>query len=377
MKTKLLILTAVAVMCCGAGHAQPSKSDRSVEFRNHWYLQAQAGAAYTLGEGDFGDLLSPAGFVSAGYRFHPAWGLRLGVGGWQGKGRWVTPDQTYAFKFLQGNLDLTLDLNALFGGFNHRRVCSVYLLAGCGLACGFDNDEAVAMADRGIDLDYVWRDSKCFGMGRVGMGVDFRLSDCVSFNVEANAEATSDHFNSKRAGNADWQFNLLGGFSFRLGKNYRASAPAAAAAAVAAYAAAVPAEEPAAEPAAEPQQPVQLAKAEEQPVRAAVATPMVENIFFAINSDRVRDGESSKLDRLAAAMAADASLRLTVVGYADKQTGNSYVNDRLSARRAAAVTSALVARGVAADRIETAHKGDKVQPYGTAAENRVVICTAQ
>lgn len=363
-------------MCSGLGYAQQSKSDRSVEFRNHWYLQAQAGAAYTLGEGDFGDLLSPAGFVSAGYKFHPAWGLRLGLGGWQGKGRWVAPDQTYAFEFLQGNLDLTLDLNALFGGFNHRRVCSVYLLAGGGFAYGFDNDEAEAMADRGIDLDYVWRGSECFGLGRVGVGVDFRLSDCVSFNVEANANATSDHFNSKRAGNADWQFNLLGGFSFRIGKSYAKSAPVAAAAAAAAYAAAVPAEEPAAEP-QQPVQPAQPAKAvEEQPVRAA-AMPVVENIFFALNSDKVRDDELSKLDRLAAAMNADASLRLTVVGYADKQTGNSYVNDRLSARRAAGVTAALVARGVAADRIETSHKGDKVQPYATAAENRVVICTAQ
>ena len=221
MKTKLIILTAVAVMCSGLGYAQQSKSDRSVEFRNHWYLQAQAGAAYTLGEGDFGDLLSPAGFVSAGYKFHPAWGLRLGLGGWQGKGRWVAPDQTYAFEFLQGNLDLTLDLNALFGGFNHRRVCSVYLLAGGGFAYGFDNDEAEAMADRGIDLDYVWRGSGCFGLGRVGVGVDFRLSDCVSFNVEANANATSDHFNSKRAGNADWQFNVLAGFSCRLNKKHR------------------------------------------------------------------------------------------------------------------------------------------------------------
>lgn len=47
------------------------------EFNRHWYLQVQAGAAYTLGETSFGDLVSPAAALSAGYCFSPVWGIRF------------------------------------------------------------------------------------------------------------------------------------------------------------------------------------------------------------------------------------------------------------------------------------------------------------
>ena len=50
--------------------------------------------------------------------------------------------------------------------------------------------------------------------------MDFRICDAVAFNLEGNANALSDHFNSKKAGNADWQFNILAGVSIRFGKGY-------------------------------------------------------------------------------------------------------------------------------------------------------------
>ena len=37
--------------------------------------------------------------------------------------------------------------------------------------------------------------------------------------MEANANILSDKFNSKKAENPDWQFNLLCGVSIRLGKD--------------------------------------------------------------------------------------------------------------------------------------------------------------
>ena len=32
-------------------------------------------------------------------------GARIGGSGWQAKGGWVTPEQTYQYKYLQGNID--------------------------------------------------------------------------------------------------------------------------------------------------------------------------------------------------------------------------------------------------------------------------------
>ena len=46
-------------------------------------------------------------------------------------------------------------------------------------------------------------------------------------------------------------------------------------------------------------------------------------------------------------------------------------------KRANNVVEALKAKGIAADRITVAYKGDTVQPYNTPEENRVSICIAE
>lgn len=192
----------------------------------------RAGAAYTLGEVDFGELVSPAAALYAGHRFSPVWGMRFGLSGWQSKGAWVSPESVYQYKYLQGNVDVTLDLANLFGKFNYRRTVNPYLFAGVGVNGAFGNDEANALDDQGYTLQNVWSGSKVFVAGRLGLGVDFRFSDCVSFGVELNTNMLSDKYNSKKAGNLDWQFNALAGFTFRFGKNYKKSRPAATAAPV-------------------------------------------------------------------------------------------------------------------------------------------------
>ena len=42
--------------------------------------------------------------------------------------------------------------------------------------------------------------------------------------MELNANMLSDKYNSKKAGNLDWQFNALAGFTFRFGKNHKKAA---------------------------------------------------------------------------------------------------------------------------------------------------------
>ena len=121
-----------------------------------------AGAAYTLGEVDFGKLVSPAVALYAGHRFSPAWGLRFGLSGWQSKGAWVSPESVYQYKYLQGNVDVTLDLANLFGKFNYRRTVNPYLFAGVGVNGAFGNDEANALDDQGYTLQNVWSGNKVF-----------------------------------------------------------------------------------------------------------------------------------------------------------------------------------------------------------------------
>ena len=391
---RLTMIAASLLLLGGVASAQQSKTDETLEFRPHWSLNVQGGVAHTRGEQSFMELNSPAAQLSATYRFHHAMGVRFGLGGWQGKGGALTAAgyEGYAYQFGQLNVDYVLDLAEAFGGFNHKRVVSPYILAGVGAGYGFNNEQASAYKDI---LEYYW-DSKLFApIGRAGLGVDFRLGECVSLGIEGNTNILSDRFNSKRADNVDWQFNVLAGLSFRFGKNTRPSkayaekvaaeeAAAAAAAAAAAEAQRLAAEKAAREAAeraaaekAAAEKAAREAAERAAAERAAKAAENSDNVFFTIGSYYIRKAEGEKLETLAAWMQANPDFNVSLVGYADKETGTPKGNEKLSANRARVVKERLVKLGVAEDRIMTAYKGDTVQPFAENAKNRVVICTLE
>lgn len=365
MKTRSLF-TAVLLSLSSFAVAQSGASDveKKSDFQPHWYMQIQAGASHTIGEASFGDLISPAAGIYGGYQFTPLWGLRAGLAGWQSKGAWTSPKTIYKYNYLQGNIDATLDFGNLFGGYKSRRIVNPYIFVGIGLNGGFNNDEAVALNNQGYTLAYLWEKSKFNVAGRAGLGLNFRLAEKVLFNIEANANVLSDKYNSKKAGNADWQFNLLGGFTFKFGKSAKKAEP-------------VVYEQPA---------PVQPAPApvekEEEPAPTPVVVkeevqPMTQNIFFAISSSVIRDTENSKIASLVEYMKENPSSKVTVCGYADKETGNARFNKTLSKKRAESVADKLKAEGISADRITVDYKGDTEQPFGTMEQNRVSICIAK
>ena len=388
------MIAASLLLLGGVASAQQSKTDETLEFRPHWSLNVQGGVAHTRGESEFSTLLSPAAQLSATYRFHHAMGVRFGFGGWQGKGAALLPEgyQGYAYQFAQLNADYILDLAGVFGGFNHKRVVSPYILAGVGAGYGFNNEQAAPYKDQ---LEYYW-DSKIFApVGRAGLGIDFRLGECVSLGIEGNTNILSDKFNSKKAENVDWQFNVLAGLSFRFGKNTRpsvayaekvaaeAAAAAAAEAAAEAEAERLAAEKAAAEKAAAEKAAREKAEAERLAAekaaaeRAAKAAENSDNVFFTIGSTYIRKAEDAKLVKLAEWMKANPDFNVSLVGYADRETGTPKGNEKLSAARAKVVKDRLVKLGVEESRIMTAYKGDTVQPFAENAKNRVVMCTLE
>ena len=78
-------MSAVLLAGCITASAQQEAATKEV-FNPHWFVQAQMGGQYTLGEVCFGDLLSGNAQIAGGYKFTPVWALRLAVGGWQSKG---------------------------------------------------------------------------------------------------------------------------------------------------------------------------------------------------------------------------------------------------------------------------------------------------
>lgn len=362
-----LSLSTITALGQTTSSRQNHEEDKSV-FNPHWYMQVQAGAAQTVGETGLENLISPAAALSAGYKFTPLWGIRAGVSGWQAKGTWAVLPDAYEFNYLQGNVDATLDLSNLFCHYNSKRFFNAYMFVGVGINGAFNNDDAVALGDAGYRGEYLWTGKKAFVAGRGGLGVNMRLSNCVFFNIEANANVLSDKFNSKKASNADWQFNALAGLTFKFGKSNKKTR-------VQHEDAPLPVEVAREEVKEVKKESVVLVEEKKVEVKEEVK-PWTENIFFKINSAVIRSSEENKLQNLISFLKKNSEVRITVCGYADAATGTEAINMRLSKERAFAVAKALKDKGIAADRIKVDFKGDKVQPFSNMEENRVAICMA-
>ena len=350
-KTITILLIAAFIPLFLSGQEREIKEEGKILFNPHAYLQLQGGAAHTLGEADFMDLISPAAALNFGYKFTPALGMRIGASGWQGKGGWVSPSELYSFKFIQGSLDLVLDLRSMFSGFNPERVFNPYIFAGGAYAYGFENDEANALDMGDYDLEYLWEDSKGFPGGRFGLGLDFRLSDAVSFMIECNANMLSDHFNSKNAGHPDWQFNALAGLKFNLGKTYKRTEP-------------IYYEPPTPAPPPPPAPPTPKPVPEPVVKEVVKVFPELPSIHFAFDSDVVDANEySEELEKIVSALNEFKNTEVVITGFTDHY-GPEVYNDGLSLRRAEAVKAYLVGKGIDASRMTTSGEGKDPKTSG-------------
>ena len=270
------------------------------------------------------------------------------------------------------NADATFNLINSIAGYNQNRWFDLYLFAGLGGNYSFNNDEAVEINDAGHTLRKLWRNDKVFVAARAGVGLDFRLTQGVIFNLEGNINGISDKFNSKKGSYVDFQYNMLAGFKFALGKTTK-SKPVEV---VQKSEYVAPKEEPVA-PKEEPAPAPVVEEVVEQPVAQEVVEPAKENIFFKLNSSVVRESEVAKIEALVAYMNKYENAKITLTGYADAQTGNPRYNKTLSQRRADSVAKALTDRGISRDRINVVAKGDVEQPFSVQSENRVVICLSE
>ena len=358
---KVLVLTAFAALTATQAKAQENQSESTWQFIPHWYLQLQAGASHTLGEAKFFDLVTPSVQLGAGYQFNPYLGVRAKVNGWQAKGGWVNPEQTYKFNQMGLEADLRLDLTNLIGGYNPVRPVSVGIFAGVGANMAWGNDEAQQLNTNGYKLPYLWDGTKVRPVGNAGLDINFRVSNSVSIGLEANAHMLSDKFNSKKAGNADWYFNALAGVRINLGKTYVKNEPVK--------------EEPVAvepapvAPAVKPAPVVEEVKKVE---------PLRREIFFKINTSKIAESETVKIRDIVAYLNANPNAKITITGFADAGTGNTKINERLAKERAEAVANTLISQyAIDAARITSESKGSREQPFAENDKNRVSICIAE
>lgn len=114
---------------------------------------------------------------------------------------------------------------------------------------------------------------------------------------------------------------------------------------------------PIAQPAPQPAPIVQAAPQPEPPRMVIQKVTLNADLLFEFDKAQLRESGKTKLDELAAA-AKDAKVEeIVATGYADPIGSNQY-NEKLSAERAAAVKEYLAQKGVEAEKIKTAGKGE-------------------
>ena len=377
---KSLFAASLLTLGTTAAMAQATYTDKEgneYTFNKHFFLDLQGGAQYTLGEAKFGDLLSPNVQLGLGYQFSPVFGMRLQANGWQSKGGWAgfrtqkgeTPyNANYKFKYVAPGVDFMFNLSNLFCGWNPNRVLNVTAFAGAGANIAWDNDEVNELAAtmknmNAYNLEYLWDGTKVRPYGRAGLELAFKVSKSVSLMLEGNTNIISDKYNSKKAGNPDWYFNALAGVRINLGKSYTKKAK--------------PVEEPA--PAPAPKQEYVAPKPEPKPAPVEKKIEEIRrDIFFTINSCKIAPAEDAKIREVVDFLNKNPEAKVVVTGYADKGTGNDVINDRIAAKRAAAVVWMLTKKyNIPSERITEESKGARVQPFAENAENRVTIMIAK
>lgn len=342
------------------------------DFQGYWFIGIQGGVGQTVGETGFGSLISPAAAVGFGYQFTPVWGLRAGIGGWQAKGAAIgNITEVYRFNYLQGNVDVMVDICNIFGEYRMNRAVNPYVFAGVGINGAFNNTEAQNLGPRMPADNLLWDGSRVFPAGRFGVGMGIRISDAVHFNLEVNGNFLSDSFNSKKGSAVDWQLGAVAGFTFRIGlkKSERNTEPVF-----------VPEELAEETKPVQPEpvhQPAPVSVQEAEPAAAvAVAefNPVTENVFFLIGKSEVRDSEMPKLEEVVSLLENNPQTKVTVTGHADAETGSDERNMELSEQRAENVAAVLVKAGISPDRIVVQYKGSSENPYDLPEKNRVAIC---
>ena len=385
MKIKNILLSGVVAMGCISASAQ--EADKTVNvFNPHWYVQAQIGGQYTLGEVGFGKLLSPNAQLGVGYNFNKVVGARFSLNAWQSKaGQKVISDgatTTYKWKwnYIAPMVDATFNLTNLFCEYNPDRLVEVGVFGGIGANIAWGNNEAkdakkAILATPGsknlegydktaMPLENLWTGSKTRFVARVGANVDFRVSDRVKLGVELSANTLSDKYNSKKAGNPDWYFNALVGAKIALGQTHSTKV--------------IPAPKPVEkiiERIIEKPAPAPAPKTETK--QEAVDENFRRDIFFPIGNSNIAKSQTTKIAEIVTFMKENPDAKITLTGYADKGTGSAAFNDKIAARRAQTVYNTLAAKGVAKSRMIKKSMGSRVQPFEENDMNRVTICIAK
>lgn len=352
------------------------------DWRSNWFIQLGAGAHMPYVEdtrfnSDWKNHFTAIYNVGVGHWWSPYFGFRFN--GMYSAMHYRTQGQFDGWgkaKTASLNLEVMWDMLNSICGYKDR-VFSIIPFAGVGGSFTWDytDDSGVnAVRPDGTPKRNVWTLPVS-----AGIQLRFRLCKYVDFFAEGRFMFYSDEWNRIVV---DRPFDIdcvaLGGFNINFGGrefesynpcdyigyinalnqqvNDLRGALATTAAALAACEAQLPCPE------------VQ----EAAPV--TTAAPMLSCVRFKINSARVSNEEMVNVYNVSEWMKANPNTKVIIRGYADRDTGTSEYNMKLSERRAQTVKDLLVNQyGIDASRLKTENYGSDVQPFEVNNWNRIVL----
>lgn len=342
--------------------------------KSHSFIELQGGLQWTATDAKIDKLLMPVGAVSIGHYFTPEVGARIHVSAPKAKGRFEDMDLNYKWNFLTTDADVLLNVSNLLSS-KKEHALNVILVAGIGLVNYGKHTElgelSLAYPTQIGTVVTSSREKEWSKNLRGGLRFETNLNKPFGVSLEFDANNMHDEFNGKLNGSDDWMFSGMIGLSWRFGfkkckKCHQEPAPAP-----------VPTPAPVVEqPAPAPAPIVETPKPQK---REVVKTETLhEEIFYLIRLSDPEENGAAQMRRVAAFMKKYPQANVTIVGYADKGTGNANLNQMYSERRAAQCKDALVNEfGCDGSRISTSAMGDRVQPFVENDKNRCVIIDAE
>ena len=378
---KKIFLTAVCALALSSVFAQTSTTEETVEysadkykvetnrFWDNWFVSVGGGAQIYFGDHDkqckFGDRLAPALDVAVGKWFTPGIGMRLMYSGLKAKGATKHPGdpnfdsahgtgspvkggaaphwlEKQKFDMANFHADVRFNLHNLFGGYKQRVWnCSPYV--GLGYARVFERPNAKEVS------------------ANIGLLNSFRLCDALEANIDLRGMYVNDRFDGEgggRFGEGMWSATVGITYKFKqrgwgrsktiIRHEYDNNAINELRRQL---------DEISAENARLKQA---IAAGDKKEERVIVKKMVAANLVtFKINKTNLSNEARANLGMLAEIIkSSDSDIVYTITGYADKGTGNTAGNERLSRERAQNVYNCLVKEfGVPEKRLRIDYKG--------------------
>ena len=390
--TKILFLI---VLCIYPLLIWGQKTTINNEWSNRYFIYLGVGGqAYLNGDNSthhLNDTFNPYYTLGVGAKFSPVWGARLGAYGIRSTIKSpmalidgvIAPIEDMSFKYKQGYLGIKaeamIDFMPLFTGKNMNR-WGLSLLAGPGVI--FSKQDYYNASNQTT----ITKRNKTSFSGSLGIQTAYNINRYWALDFEIGATGTSSLFKSYSDRKFDFIPHAMLGCTFTIKGKKKHSVQQTD----------INSDMHAKLNALNEEKERQLADkdAEIAQLRKDLTTLSGKNaqshniepdtisfngrikffIGFKLNSSVVSDEQLVPLLSIGNYLNANTGAKVIITGYADKDTGTSVINEKLSKARAEAVAAIIKQYDVNEASISVNYEGDKVQPFPNgSAYNRLTI----